>query len=213
MLHHRQLIWTIPRNGDDLLGEPLSDSNPADLKPLSNVSYKDWDPSTGQTMATYVAAIPAQVPPATIAAPRPDLAGQRIQVPGEDAIHLVDEDGTKRHIPDVPTYINLFAENPGGTSDIHLLSQGELMQIPQGPDVPSNSILARFTGDPKTGAFYLVSAMQSQTSTEFSRRWITSPAAMNKFGFASSKVQTLVGDPNLNPVLNLKSVVDGPEIN
>jgi hypothetical protein len=46
-------------------------------------------------------------------APRTDLAGARIQAPGDPAIYLIDDDGTRRHIPDVPTYDNLFRDFSG----------------------------------------------------------------------------------------------------
>ena len=50
--------------------------------------------------------------------PYPELAGQRVQLPGHPEIYLVDDDGLRRWIPNPATYNNLFRDWNGVNVDI-----------------------------------------------------------------------------------------------
>ena len=121
-----------------------------------------------------VSPAPQQPGGGTLMLPTP-TPGQRVQAPGDPAIYLIDDDGTKRHIPDPQTYNNLFRDWTG-------IQVANVEAIPSGPDLTSGAYLAwdGVAGD----AIYLVSNGQ--------KRWITSPATMDKFDFASTAVRTVV---------------------
>jgi hypothetical protein len=38
--------------------------------------------------------------------------GARVQAPGDPALYLIDSDGTRRHVPDTQTLVNLFGPTP-----------------------------------------------------------------------------------------------------
>lgn len=121
-------------------------------------------------------------------ATRPDLAGTRIQVPNQPAIWLIDDDGMRHWIPDPPTYNNLFRDWNGVVEDINAT------EIDEGPSITSGAILARGVNDP---AVYLISNGH--------KRWVTSPAAMDKFYFSWDRVQQV-------PLILLNFISSGPNI-
>ena len=98
--------------------------------------------------------------------PRPDLAGLRLITPNNPAIYLVDPLGFLRWIPDPATYNNLFRDWNGIVTDV------DLINIAQGGPLSSGALLAQGIG---TFEVYLVS--------NAAKRWITSPAAMDKYYF------------------------------
>jgi YVTN family beta-propeller protein len=106
--------------------------------------------------------------------PRPDLAGKRIQASGDPAIYLVDDDGTRRHIPDPTTYNNLFRDWTG-------IQAIDVSTVTSGPELTSGAYLAwhGVAGDP----VYFI--------TNGQKRRIASPTVMDKFWFDSSKVRTV----------------------
>jgi len=104
-------------------------------------------------------------------APRPDLVGVRVQSPGSPDIYLIDDDGTKRHIPDPTTYNDLFRDWSG-------IQAMDVSTIASGPDVTSGAYLAT---PPGGGPIYLVSNGQ--------KRHVTSPAVMDKFWFNWAQVR------------------------
>jgi hypothetical protein len=119
---------------------------------------------------------------------RQDLAGQRIATPGDTAIYLVDIDGSKRHIPDPTTYNNLFRDWSG-------IQAVDASTIWSGPALTSGAYLA--TAQETLGAVYLIDNGQ--------KRWITSPAAMDKFWFNWNTVRKV-------PQSTLTPIPNGPDI-
>jgi hypothetical protein len=125
-------------------------------------------------------------PPAT--APRPDLAGKRIQAPGTPGIYLIDDDGTARHVPDPTTYNNLFRDWSG-------IQAVDPATVTAGPELTSGAYLA--TPASGGGAVYLV--------TNGQKRHVSSPASMDKFWFSWGTVQTV-------PQATLDALPNGPDL-
>jgi hypothetical protein len=123
-----------------------------------------------------------------VANPHPELAGSRIEAASGSAIYLIDDDGTKRLIPDPATYNNLFRDWTG----IKIVDPAT---ISSGPALTSGAYLAwdGVAGDP----IYLVSNGQ--------KRHIVSPAVFDKFWFALNKVQTV-------PQSTLNALPNGPDL-
>src|SRR5262245_51097676 len=97
---------------------------------------------------------------------RPDLAGSRLQAPGAAPIYLVDPDGFLRWIPNPATYNNLFRDWNG------VVVSTDIPNIARGLDLTDGSVLVQASG---TAPVYIVS--------NGIKRWITSPAAMDKYYF------------------------------
>jgi hypothetical protein len=118
---------------------------------------------------------------------RPDLNGLRVQVPGDAAIYLVDA-GYKRHIPDPPTYNNLFRDWNGVVVEI------DVANIDTGTPISVGAILAQGFGDP---AVYLIDQNH--------KRHIGNPGTMDRYYFAWNKIQ------HVAPIL-IASIPFGPTI-
>jgi hypothetical protein len=148
---------------------------------------------SGGTLAV-TGSTPPPAPTVTIsytlvaAVPQPQLAGSRIEAAGGPDIYLIDDDGTKRHIPDPTTYNNLFRDWTG-------IKTVDPSTVTSGPDLTSGAYLAwaGVDGDP----IYLV--------TNGQKRHIASPAVFDKFWFASNKVQTV-------PQSTLDALPNGPDL-
>jgi hypothetical protein len=110
---------------------------------------------------------------ALLANPRPDLDGLRVKTPGQPEIYLMDE-GYRRWIPNPTTYNNLFRDWNGIQEDVAV---GE---IPLGTPLADGSVLAMGSGN---GAVYLAEAGV--------KRWITSPAAMDKYYFNWNRIYVI----------------------
>jgi hypothetical protein len=121
------------------------------------------------------------------AGPRPDLNGLRLKSPAAPAIYLV-LDGFRRWIPDPDTYNNLFRDWNGVIVDIDIDS------VPEGSSLTSGAVLARPIG---MAPVYLVS--------NSAKRWVTSPAAMDKYYFAWNRIIEV-------PHVLLDSIPEGPPI-
>lgn len=100
-----------------------------------------------------------------VVGPRPDLAGLRVKLPTQPQVYLIDPDGFLRWIPNPPTYNNLFRDWNGIIVDI------DVNEIAQGVPLSDGAVLAKGA----TAPVYLVSNGE--------KRWITSPAAMDKYYF------------------------------
>jgi hypothetical protein len=98
--------------------------------------------------------------------PRKDLAGLRLKAPNAAPIYLVDPDGLLRWIPNPATYNNLFRDWNG------VIISLDIPNITRGPDLTNGAVLARGAG---TAPVYIVS--------NGIKRWITSPATMDKYYF------------------------------
>jgi hypothetical protein len=106
-------------------------------------------------------------------APRPDLNGLRVKLPNRHEIYLIDR-GYRRWIPNPATYNNLFRDWNGVVIDI------DIDEIPLGASITSGAVLARASG---TAPIYLID--------QGLKRWIASPAIMDKYYFAWGRVYTL----------------------
>jgi len=94
---------------------------------------------------------------------RRDLDGLRLQLPGDPAIYLMDA-GKKRHIPNPPTYNNLFRDWNGVVPD------PDLNSIDTGTEISNGAVLAQAFGD---AAVYLIDGGQ--------KRHIGNPATMDRY--------------------------------
>ena len=88
---------------------------------------------------------------------RPDLNGFRVKSPAAPHIYLIDR-GMRRHIPNPPTYENLFRSWNGIIVDINI------SDITLGQPITSGAVLAKASNHP---AIYLIDSAQ--------KRWIVSP--------------------------------------
>jgi hypothetical protein len=138
-------------------------------------------------------ATPTPTPTPTAAssatAPRPDLAGARIQQSGAPALYLVDVDGTLHHVPDPTTYNNLFRDWNG----IQQLSN--ISGITVGQELSSGAHLA--IAQETLVKVYLID--------NNSKRWVTSQAVMDKFYFNWNQIQKV-------PQSTLDALHDGPPL-
>jgi hypothetical protein len=107
---------------------------------------------------------------ANFQAPRLDLNGLRVKLPGRPEIYLIDQ-GYRRWIPNPATFNNLFRNWNGIVEEISITS------IPQGQNISSGAVLARAYG---TAPVYLVDRGL--------KRWITSPAAMDRYNFSWDRI-------------------------
>ena len=103
--------------------------------------------------------------------PRPDLAGLRVKLPTQPQIYLIDPDGYRRWIPNPDTYNNLFRDWNGVVTDI------DINEIAEGSALTDGAVLVRGSN---SAPVYLVSNSM--------RRWVTSPAAMDKYHFNWNRV-------------------------
>lgn len=120
-------------------------------------------------------------------APRPDLNGLRVQLPGDPAIYLMDG-GKKRHIPDPPTYNNLFVDWNGVVQDINVAN------IDTGTPISVGAVLAQGYGD---AAIYLID--------QGHKRHIGNPQTMDRYHFNWNRVQ------HTAPII-IASIPSGPTI-
>src|SRR2546423_798713 len=106
-------------------------------------------------------------------AKRPDLAGRRIKDPAGPQVYLIDDDGTKRWIPDPPTYNNLFRDWNG------IEEVADTNTIDNGRNITEGAVLAKS----QQPAVYLIDNGM--------KRWVTSPGVMDKFYFSWDKIQVV----------------------
>lgn len=104
---------------------------------------------------------------------RPDLNGRRIKAVDGQAIYLV-LDGKRHWIPDPATYNNLFRDWNGIASVLDLGS------ITEGSALSNGAFLGKTPDHPQVYLF-----------SNGVKRWITSPAAMDKYYFAWNRIQNL----------------------
>jgi len=123
---------------------------------------------------------------ALVQGPHPELAGQRMKSPAHPAVFLIDPEGYKRWIPNPATYNNLFVDWAG------IYVDADVIYIDQGPSLSDGAFLAKASN---SAAVYLVSNGQ--------KRWITSPAVMNKYYFNWGAINVL-------PPAYLEAVPTGP---
>jgi hypothetical protein len=122
---------------------------------------------------------------------RRDLDGLRVQLPGDPAIYLMDA-GKKRHIPDPPTYNNLFRDWSGIVQDV------DLNDIDTGTPISHGAVLAQAFGDP---AVYLIDGGQ--------KRHIGSPATMDRYELSWNTIQHVA--PSLIAAIPTGASINWPE--
>ena len=103
--------------------------------------------------------------PASLSAPRPDLAGLRLMHLTGPAIYLVNPEGLLQWIPNPDTYNNLFRDWNG-------VYRVDIATMAIGTALSNGAVLAKGN---TSNAVYLVSNGK--------KRWITSPAVMDKYYF------------------------------
>lgn len=112
--------------------------------------------------------------------------GMRIVLQSNGAVYLAI-DGKLRWIPNQPTYNNLIV---GAVTAVPVNS---ITQYPVGPPITNGAYLAAVSGQP---AIYLV--------VDGTKRWINSPAALNRYGF-NGPVRQLT-------TAQMAAIPDGPQI-
>lgn len=125
--------------------------------------------------------------PAAFGQPRPDLDGLRVKVPGDDAIYLMDN-GYRRHIPNVPTYNNLFRD----WNSIH--EDTGVGEIPVGTSIADGAVLAKGAN---TDPVYLVDSGV--------KRWVTGPSVMEKYYFNWDRIYSV-------PDILIQNILSGSAI-
>jgi hypothetical protein len=126
-------------------------------------------------------------PPGT---PRPDLDGLLVMLPrAKTGLYLI-LDGYLRGIPNPETRDKLFR------ADRHEHEDLNIYDIPEGEPISNGARLARPSAE---GKVYLVSNSK--------KRWVTSPAAMDRYQFDPRKAP-VTSEPDL-----LLLLPDGPNIN
>jgi hypothetical protein len=119
--------------------------------------------------------------------PRPDLNGVRCKFSNRPENYLIDQ-GYRRHIPDPPTYNNLFRGWDGVVVD------NEIDEIPEARAIQSGAVLSKGHLTPHV---YLIEYGQ--------KRHVTSPAAMDKYYFAWNRIYVV-------PQVEVDAIPDGPAI-
>jgi hypothetical protein len=99
---------------------------------------------------------------------RPDLNGLRLKGSGPEQ-YLVDR-GYRRWIPDIATRDRLFRDDRYQAFDVQAIAEGQA--------ISANAILVRAEG--RQEVFLLDAGV---------KRWITSPAVMDRYGFSWDNIQ------------------------
>lgn len=116
---------------------------------------------------------------------RPDLAGRRILAADGISVYLVNPEGYLQGVPNPGTYNNLFRDWNG-------MVQLDVLHLAKLANLSNGAVLARGNG---SGAVYIV--------TNGWKRWITSPATMDKYHFAWNRVYVV-------PQVLIDSIPQGP---
>lgn len=130
-------------------------------------AYKVVTEGAVETSAPHVT---IGIRPESFGAPRPDLAGYRIQIPGQAPIWVIDRNGYRRWIPNPDTFNHLFRD----WSRVQDINANE---ISLGPQLDNLTVLVRGAATPNV---YILDGHR--------KRWITSPAIMDKYNFAWERV-------------------------
>jgi len=112
--------------------------------------------------------------------------GMRVKTPNDPKIYLVDQ-GKRRWIPNPPTFNNLFRN-----WDVYVGI--DIMSIPEGKQITDGAFLSKGSGP----EVYLID--------NGVKRWIISPAVMDKYNFDWNKIVVI-------PQLAINYIPTGPNIN
>ncbi len=132
---------------------------------MKEMNEKNLVPAKEIEVKTKPLNIEKGITPASVIPPRPDLAGLRLTPLPGGPIYLVNPEGLLQWIPNPPTYNNLFRDWNG-------VYRVDTNTLPIGTALSDGAILAKGTA---SNAVYLI--------TNYKKRWITSPAAMDKYYF------------------------------
>jgi hypothetical protein len=119
--------------------------------------------------------------------PHPELNGYLLKLPTADPIYLI-LDGLRCHVPDMPTFNNLFRDGA------QVFPEPLLNMVAEGPPLSLGAILAQAAPDFK---WYLVS--------NGLKRWIPSKTIADLYQFDGKKVGTY-------PAILLNFIPIGPDI-
>lgn len=129
------------------------------------INEKNLVPATEIAVETMQMEVTRGIAPESFLAPRPDLSGLRLTPLTGGPIYLVNPEGLLQWIPNSATYNNLFRDWNG-------VYRVDIAGMTIGTALSDGAVLAK---GHLSGAVYLVSNGK--------KRWITSPAAMNKYYF------------------------------
>ena len=135
---------------------------------------------------------------------RPDLNGLRVQQYGEPHVYLIDE-GLRRLIPSATVMSRLFTMGADWAYRYHPAASSVILdlhvnQIDAGPQIPDECIMFQATDSPQ------VFLLDSDADGNQIKRWITSPAAMDRFQFDWAKIK------RWDVALADLALPDGPDI-
>jgi hypothetical protein len=136
--------------------------------------------------------------------PRPDLNGLRVQMYGDPNVYLIDE-GLKRWIPSPAVMAQLFTLGANWTYKYDPTSSSVVLdlsvnEIDDGLPIPDDCLLFMAADSPK------VFLRDHDAGGKQIERWITSPAAMDRFQFDWAKIN------HWNVPLEDVGLPDGPDI-
>ena len=121
--------------------------------------------------------------------PHPELNGYLLKLPNTDPIYLI-LDGYRCHVPDFPTFQNLFRDGAA------VFQEPLLNVVAQGPALSQGALLVR-SDVTKDAKVYLLS--------NGVKRWIPNPEIFNLYQFNASRIVSL-------PVIVINSIPTGPDI-
>ncbi len=101
--------------------------------------------------------------------PYPELAGQRVRIPGTIPIYLIDRNGYRRCVPFPLTFLNLFGDC---TAFNRIVVAEDIADIDEGPPLDERAILVRGA---TSEAIYLMD--------RGTKKLISSSEVMSKYGF------------------------------
>ena len=137
-------------------------------------------------------------------APRPDLNGLRVQQYGDPNVYLIDE-GLRRWIPTPEVMARLFTPGAGVMHRYDAAAPGVILdlhvnQMDAGLQLPGECVMFQASDSPQ------VFLLDHDAGGNQIKRWITSPAAMDRFQFDWAKIK------RWNVPLAKLALADGPEI-
>lgn len=145
----------------------MLDKNTVDAKELKDKNTVDAKEIEVKTAPIEVV---RGVEPNRFIPPRPDLSGLRLTPLTGGPIYLVNPEGLLQWIPNPPTYNNLFRDWNG-------VVKIDTATLPIGAALSDGAVLAK--GNASSAVYVISNGV---------KRWVTSPAAMDKYYFNWSHV-------------------------
>lgn len=133
---------------------------------MKGIDEKNLVPAKELEVKTTPIEVTRGITPESLGVPRPDLSGLRLTPLTGGPVYLVNPEGILQWIPNPATYNNLFRDWNG-------IYRVDIANMSIGSALSDGAVLAK--GNASSGV-YLVSNGR--------KRWITSPAVMDKYYFA-----------------------------